>query len=60
MEDDPLSLSATSVWARYWSDRGLWEEIAKDCVRTHPDIQVVRKEEVAPPLGCRGGWHAHG
>ena len=41
--DDPLSLEPNSDWAGYHQDRSLLNEIHKDVVRTHPDLQASRR-----------------
>ena len=38
--DDPLSLEPSSKWASFHEDRSLLNEIHKDVIRTHPDLQV--------------------
>ena len=46
--DDPLSVEASSQWAQYWLDAELVEEIHKDVVRTHPDLQFFLDKEHGP------------
>jgi hypothetical protein len=43
VNDDPLNTAKDSAWARYWLDHDLYDEIKKDVLRTHPDLQVWGK-----------------
>lgn len=42
--DDPLNTGTASEWARYWADLELLEEIEKDVIRTHPEIQFFLED----------------
>ncbi|XP_020521479.1 TBC1 domain family member 13 isoform X2 [Amborella trichopoda] len=38
--DHPLSLGKTSVWHRYFQDAEIAEQIDRDLIRTHPDMEL--------------------
>ena len=46
VDDDPLRTSDASAWATYFADTTLMDEIQKDVVRTHPDINFFNTEPV--------------
>lgn len=46
VDDDPLRISDASAWATYFADVTLMEEIQKDVVRTHPDINFFNTDPI--------------
>lgn len=46
--DDPLNQSSGSEWARHFKDQELFDEIEKDVLRTHPDLQFFLDPALGP------------